>query len=121
MSSEHDQATPPAVHRRLATGDLEALAGFITDDCIYITTTDADPGRRFQGREAVLEGFAEMLPEPGDGTCFGEVFVDGSRGCVEWWVGGEGTTAPCMRGCDVFRFRADLIARKDAFRKVEAH
>jgi SnoaL-like domain len=47
-------------------------------------------------------------------------WVSGDRGCSEWLL--TGTTAQGgrveVRGCDLFEFRGDKIARKDSYWKL---
>lgn len=99
--------------------DVETLMDYITDDCVYITTTGPDPGTRYEGRAAVREGFSAVLRTDDHLVGrFSDPTVVGDRGFVEWTLSTpEGLL--CYRGCDLFQFEDDRIRRKDAFRKVE--
>ena len=47
-------------------------------------------------------------------------WVSGDRGCSEWLVTGTTTQGERVevRGCDLFEFRGDKIARKDSYWKL---
>jgi rhodanese-related sulfurtransferase/ketosteroid isomerase-like protein len=104
-----------------ARADLDALMGYITDDCVYLASVGADPGTTYRGREEVRHGFAAMLAyDRGRERRGGMVVIAGDVGFAEWSFteptadGGHRV----IRGCDLFEFRGGKIARKDAFRKV---
>ena len=46
--------------------------------------------------------------------------VSGDRGCSEWLLTGTTTQGEPVevRGCDLFEFRGDKIARKDSYWKL---
>ncbi len=81
-----------------------------------------DPwGRRYLGREEVREGLDARfrgIPDVHYGD--GRHFVAGDRGASEWTL--TGTTIDGdrleVRGCDLWTFRGDRIARKDSFWKI---
>jgi ketosteroid isomerase-like protein len=104
------------------THDLDAVMRFFTDDCVLEMPRGPDPwGRRLQGREAVRVGLAGRFVGIPD-VHYGEDrhWVSGNRGCSEWLL--TGTTAQGerieVRGCDLFEFRGDKIARKDSYWKL---
>jgi SnoaL-like domain len=47
-------------------------------------------------------------------------WVSGDRGCSEWLLTGTTTQGDRVeaRGCDLFEFKGDKIARKDSYRKL---
>ena len=47
-------------------------------------------------------------------------WVSGDRGCSEWLLTGTTTQGDRVevRGCDLFEFRGDKIARKDSYWKL---
>jgi rhodanese-related sulfurtransferase/ketosteroid isomerase-like protein len=104
-----------------ACGDLDALMGFVTDDCVYLASVGPEPGTTYRGREEVRRGFAAMLAyDRGREWQAGTVVVAGDRGFAEWSFT-ETTTdggRRLIRGCDLFEFRDGRISRKDAYRKV---
>ncbi len=75
-----------------------------------------------RSHDAVRAGFAAMLAydddkESGDGDCW----AAGDVGVAEWSYiqrDAHGNIAEVVRGCDLFRFRGDLIVVKNAFRKT---
>jgi rhodanese-related sulfurtransferase/ketosteroid isomerase-like protein len=104
-----------------ARGDLDALMGFMIDDCVYLASVGPEPGATYRGREEVRRGFAAMLAyDRGRERHGGTVVLTGDRGFAEWSFT-ETTTdggGRIIRGCDLFEFRDGRISRKDAYRKV---
>jgi ketosteroid isomerase-like protein len=81
-----------------------------------------DPwGRRLKGREAVRSGLASRFAGIPD-VHYGDDrhWVSGDRGCSEWLLTGATTQGEpvVVRGCDLFEFRGDKIARKDSYWKL---
>jgi ketosteroid isomerase-like protein len=99
---------------------------FFTDDAVLDMPRGPHPwGRRLQGREEVRSGLASRLAGLPD-VHYGEDrhWVSGDRGCSEWLL--TGTTTPQgerveVRGCDLFEFKGDKIARKDSYWKLVEH
>ena len=104
-----------------ACADLDALMGFVTDDCVYLASVGPEPGTTYRGREEVRRGFAAMLAyDRGRERHAGTVVVAGDTGFAEWSFS-EATTGGgrrLIRGCDLFQFRDGQISRKDAYRKL---
>lgn len=101
--------------------DIEALMGFITDDCVFEAAAGTEAcGTRHVGRETVRAGFAQAWKTFPDAQWVdGRHFVCGDRGVSEWTFVGTKTdgTRVHANGCDLFTFRDGLIAVKNAFRK----
>ncbi len=102
--------------------DLDAVMRFFIEDCILEMPRGPDPwGRRFEGRERVREALAGRFAGIPD-VHYGEDrhWVSGSRGCSEWLLTGTTTKGERIevRGCDLFEFSADKIARKDSYWKL---
>ena len=101
--------------------DLEALMGFMAEDCEFHAVAGPDLlGRSFVGRDAVREGFALAWQTCPDAAWLDGVhFVSGDRGVSESTFKGtraDGTRIEA-RMVDVFTFRNGKIAIKNAFRK----
>jgi len=101
--------------------DIDALMSFMTDDCVF--DASAGPhvcGTRYQGREAVRAGYAEVWATfPDAHWADARHFVSGDRGVSEWIFTGtraDGTRAE-VHGCDLFTFRDGKIAVKNSYRK----
>jgi steroid delta-isomerase-like uncharacterized protein len=101
--------------------DVDALMTFMTDDCVFEASAgDEMCGARFEGADAVREGFSkawETLPDAKWGDA--SHFISGDRGVSQWVF--SGTRADGKRvevtGCDIFTFRAGKIAVKSSYRK----
>lgn len=101
--------------------DIEALMGFMAEDCVFHAIAGPDLlGRTFKGREAVREGF-QMAWEtcPDAAWLDGEYFIDGNRGVAECTFSGTKADGSRIeaRLVDVFTFQDGKILVKNAFRK----
>jgi ketosteroid isomerase-like protein len=101
--------------------DIDALMSFMTDDCVFHAAAGPDLlGRSFRGRAAVREGFQLAWQTFPDAAWLdAEIFIAGDRGVMESSFCGtkvDGTRIEA-RMVDVFEFRGDKIACKNAFRK----
>jgi ketosteroid isomerase-like protein len=101
--------------------DLDALMAHMTEDCIFDASAGSEQqGRRYVGRDAVRDGFAEVFTSfPDSQWEEGQHWVSGDRGVSAWVFRGtrlDGTRVE-VNGCDLFTFRDGKIAVKDSFRK----
>ena len=101
--------------------DIDALMGFMDEDCAFHAVGGPDLlGRSFIGRAAVREGFLLAFQTFPDAAWLdGEHFVCGDRGVSETTFKGtraDGTRIEA-RMVDVFTFRNGRIAVKNAYRK----
>jgi ketosteroid isomerase-like protein len=102
--------------------DLDAIMALFADDCTFLAPRGPDPwGRCYEGRAAVREGLGARF------TGIPDVhyedrghFLAGDRGVSQWTL--TGTTADGVRvevrGCDIWTFRGDAVAVKDAYWKI---
>jgi ketosteroid isomerase-like protein len=102
--------------------DLDAVMSFFVDDPVLELPRGPHPwGQRFKGREAVRAGLAGRFAGLPD-VHYGEDrhWVAGDRGCSEWLVTGTTPQGERVeaRGCDLFEFEGDKIARKDSYWKL---
>lgn len=101
--------------------DLEALMGFMHDECVFHAVAGPDVlGRTFSGRNEVADGFkAAWTNIPDAAWLDGVHFVAGDRGVSECTF--KGTQADGSRiearMVDVFTFKDGKILVKNAFRK----
>jgi uncharacterized protein (TIGR02246 family) len=101
------------------TRSVDAVAGLLTEDCVFEGTTPPD-GERHTGRDAVRDAFAGVFA----GTARGvftteETIVAGERAVVRWrydWVAHDGSPGH-VRGVDVFTVRHGRVAEKLAYVK----
>ena len=103
--------------------DIDALMTFISDACVYVTTTGPDPGTTYTGKDEVRQGFIAVLSDDdrlASASEFGPLYICDNNGVLEWSSTHKDATGNTifLRGCDLFAFEGDLIVRKDAFRKV---
>jgi len=117
MTEERLQAFVAAWARH----DVEALMTFLTEDCVYEASVGPEPGTTYVGREAVRQGFENMLARGAGGASrSGPLFICGNKGVMEWtfvWTARDGHVVE-QRGCDIYEFDGDYIRRKNAFRKI---
>jgi ketosteroid isomerase-like protein len=101
--------------------DLEALMGFMHDECEFHAVAGPDAmGRTFRGRTEVAEGFkAAWLNIPDAAWLGGVHFVVGDRGVSECTFKGTQNDGSRIeaRMVDVFTFKDGKILVKNAFRK----
>lgn len=102
--------------------DLDAVMSFFVEDPVLEMPRGPHPwGQRFQGQEEVRAGLASRFAGIPD-VHYGDAshWVSGDRGCSEWLL--TGTTLQGVRievrGCDLWEFRGDKIARKDSYWKL---
>lgn len=101
--------------------DIEALMGFMADECEFHAVAGPDlMGRSFVGRDQVREGFTMAWTAFPDAAWLdGDHFVCGDRGVSESTF--KGTKADGSRVearmVDVFTFSGGKIAVKNAYRK----
>ncbi|RDK09725.1 nuclear transport factor 2 family protein [Cupriavidus lacunae] len=101
--------------------DIEALMGFMADDCAFHGVAGPDLlGRSFIGHKAVREGFQLAWQTFPDAQWVdGDHFVVGERGVSESTFRGTRADGARIeaRMVDVFTFRDGKIAVKNAYRK----
>jgi steroid delta-isomerase-like uncharacterized protein len=101
--------------------DVDRIMAFFADDAVYDSPRGSRPwGTRFEGKEAVADGFAARFAGLPD-VRYGDVrhFVSGDRGASEWLLTGtlaDGTRLE-VRGCDLWEFRDGQVVRKDSYWK----
>ena len=101
--------------------DIDTLMALMTEDCVFESSFGEEVcGRRYEGREAVRDGFSQAwINYPDARWNDPRHFVHGDRGVSEWTF--TGTDNNGMRsevaGCDLFTFRDGQIAVKNSFRK----
>ena len=78
-------------------------------------------GRRFSGLDELRRGMAERFRALPDGRYSDDThFVCGDRGFSEWTFEATAADGSAMkvRGCDIWAFDGDKIARKNSFWKI---
>ena len=101
--------------------DLDALMGFMHDDCVFHAVAGPDiQGKTFSGRAEVSEGFkSAWINFPDAAWLDGDHFVVGDRGVSECTFKGTKADGSGIgaRMVDVFTFKDGKILVKNAFRK----
>lgn len=101
--------------------DLEALMGFMHDECVFHAVAGPDVlGRTFSGRTEVAKGFnAAWTNFPDASWLDGDHFVVGDRGVSESTFKGTKVDGSRIeaRMVDVFTFKDGKILVKNAYRK----
>lgn len=102
--------------------NLDAIMGFMAEDCVFEAPRGPDPwGRRYRGKEEVRQGLGARFTGIPD-VHYGEDrhWLAGDRGVSEWRLTGTTTsgTRIDVRGCDLFEFHDGKIVRKDSFWKI---
>jgi ketosteroid isomerase-like protein len=122
MSSPVTPATLAAFSDAWNRHDINALMGFMSDDCVFQTAAGPDAcGTRHSGCAAVRTAFAAAWGAIRDAQWVnGQHFVQGDFGTSQWTF--TGTAADGSRietdGIDVFTFRNGKIVLKNVFRKA---
>ena len=102
--------------------DIDALMGFMHEDCVFQTAAGNEAcGTRHSGTAAVRKAFAAAWEAVPDAQWInGRHFVSGDFGTSQWTF--TGTAADGSRietdGIDVFSFKDGKIALKNVFRKA---
>ena len=124
--------------------DLERLAEFLAEDCVYSASRGPEPGTTYTGKQEVMRGFEHLLEierqtsVAARSACTAEQlaalecvrpqserYLYGDRAFTTWAYlgiltegsGDQPTRVGWIRGCDFFEFSGNLILRKDAFIK----
>jgi ketosteroid isomerase-like protein len=122
VSEDGKMRTLKAVLDGFNNHDPDAIVENFVEDCVFEAPRGADfRGRRFEGREAVRAGFADRFAGIPD-VHYGDDshFISGDRGVSEWTLTGTALAGEPIkvRGCDLWTFQGDKIARKDSYWKI---
>ena len=104
----------------LNAGDLESMSALLSMDTVFENTYPSPDGTCYEGRENVRTFWEEFFR----GASMAhfdveEIFADGDRCVMRWiyhWVNPEGNSGH-IRGVDVYRLHAGLIAEKLSYVK----
>jgi ketosteroid isomerase-like protein len=96
------------------------MSFFVEDPVLEVPRGPHPWGRRFQGRDEVRGAGQPVRRPPRRPLRRGPALDQRRPGCSEWLV--TGTTVQGerveVRGCDLFEFEGDKIARKDSYWKL---
>ena len=101
-------------------GDVDAIMGLMTDDCVFEATGPAPDGVRHAGAAAVRAVWDEVFGQTRDAAFTEEEsFVSGDRAVLRWrfdWTEEDGSPGH-VRGVDVMRVRDELVCEKLSYVK----
>jgi ketosteroid isomerase-like protein len=117
--SDDPVAVVTRFNEAFARGDVDAVMGMMTDDCIFEDTEPPPDGERHVGQAAVREVWERFFAET-EAPRFEteELFAAGDRVVGRWrfsWGGPE--SGGHVRGVDLFRVRDGKVAEKLAYVK----
>lgn len=115
---QRNRETLTAFQRAWASKNIDALSRLVTHDVVYSASIGPEPGETWRGREAVLRGFARLFAYDTGEARAGIVVVAGNYAFATWSYVVAPNSTPVAMGCDLFEFKSGLIAKKDAYRKV---
>lgn len=101
-------------------GDVDAIMGLMTDDCVFEATGPAPDGVRHEGVGAVRKVWEELFGQTQDPVFTEEdSFVSGDRGVLRWrfdWTDDDGAPGH-VRGVDLLRLRDGRVSEKLSYVK----
>jgi ketosteroid isomerase-like protein len=102
--------------------DPDLVASFFAEDGVYHASVGPDQlGKTFVGKEAVRAGVKAFFDRFPDGRFENlKVTVAGNIGTFEWnFIATDASgKSVSTAGCDLLEFKGDMVAKKNAFRKV---
>jgi len=108
-------ATITAFNAAFAAGDVNAIVGLMTEDCVFESTGPAPDGVRHVGAGAVRRVWEDLFATTEQARFdWEDVWAHGDRGVVRWrfsWQGGH------IRGVDVITVRGGRVAEKLSYVK----
>lgn len=103
-------------HEAFNGHDVDAIMALMTDDCQFENTFPPPDGARLAGQEEVRAFWTLLFRDaPAAHFAVEELFASGSRAVLRWRY----SWAPDghVRGVDIFRVRAGLVAEKLSYVK----
>ena len=119
MVSAMDTRPTPALMKDINAAfnsrDVDRILTFFAADCTFLMARgpEAD-GRRVRGKEAVRRVLADRFKViPDMRWDHVDIFIAGPRAVSVWTVTGQGQDGERLhyRGCDIYEFRGNKIAR----------
>ena len=102
--------------------DVAAALELFAENCVFENSRGPEPwGRRFVGKDELRQGIESRFAAiPVGEYCDVSHVVFGNRGFSEWTLRGRTADGADLdvRGCDIWTFEGDKIARKNSFWKI---
>lgn len=101
-----------------ACQDFTLLEKCISSDVVYHASIGPEPGKSYRGKASVLDGIKAMIAHDNAYAKMYDVIETENTIVWCWDYFDKDTHLLIAKGCDIFHFKAGLICKKDAFRKV---
>lgn len=102
--------------------DPDLVASFFAEDGVYHASVGPDQlGKSYVGKADIRKGVKAFFDRFPDGRFENlKVVVAGHIGTFEWDFVATDPSGKSVRtaGCDLLEFKGDMVAKKNAFRKV---
>lgn len=100
-------------------GDVDRLMEYVTEDCVYVSTSGDEAGITYVGAPAVRTAYARYAgPRANLRIEACDPVVAEDRVFVEWSLFRRSDGQLSARGVDVFTLRGDRVCRQDVYRKL---
>lgn len=100
-----------------ANQEIDTIASFFTEDCIYKASVGPEPGTTYKGKANVMSGIASMINHDSGGKAsIKNIKIYEGFGVWEWTYVFEDKSI--VSGCDLFEYDGDKIKMINAFRKT---
>lgn len=105
---------------RWSAGDLDGVLALMSDDAVFAPTTGPEPGRRFQGIDAIRRVLEPAVRSDSGVSLEPTGMLASDDRVVLTWTSvdrGQPAATATMHGIDLFRIRDGKVILKDAYRK----
>ncbi|MDT0608465.1 nuclear transport factor 2 family protein [Croceitalea rosinachiae] len=101
-----------------STKNIDEVMRFFTEDCMYRPSIISDGKESYSGKSEVAQAVEKMMKLDNSlSSKVSNIYINGDFGFWEWKY--KLSNNRNVTGCDLFKFRDDLITIKNAFRKME--
>ena len=100
------------------TGDTEAMAALVHDDCLMVSAQPAPDGTAYVGKDACVEFWAELMADESTTFEVEHVFADGDWATVRWRYRFGPTDAESVLGVNVTRVSDGRVIEQLGYTKT---
>lgn len=118
---ERSRATADTVARfndAFRRGDKQALAAVIHDDCLMVSAQPAPEGTAYEGKDACLAFWAELMEDPGTTFEVEHVFSGGEWAAVRWRYRFGPSDAESVLGVNVTQVSGGRVIKQLGYTKT---